>query len=110
MLQECESHKSVQNLFLTKEMMHDLMVSQIFLQVLMNLKLSIYQTAKEKLTTMLRQTKLNHWGGGWKSSGGSAVAGDYTSANWIQTVKAYQVQAWQVPSARARHPDSHSST
>ena len=62
MLQECESHKSVQSLFLMKEMMHDLMGSQIFLQVLMNLKLSTYQTAKEKLTTMLRQTKLNHWG------------------------------------------------
>ena len=63
MLQECVSHKFVQNLFLMKEMMHDLMGSQIFLQVLMNLKLSTYQTAKEKLTTMLRQTKLNHLGG-----------------------------------------------
>ena len=89
MLQECESHKFVQNLFLMKEMMHDLMGSQIFLQVLMTLKLSTFQTAKEKLTTMLRQTKLSHWG--WKSSGGTAAAGDYTSANWIQTVKAYQV-------------------
>ena len=62
MLQECVSHKLVQNLFLMKETMHDLMDSQIFLQVLMNLKLSIYQTAKEKLTTMLRQTKLTHRG------------------------------------------------
>ena len=62
MLQECVSHKFVQNLFLMKEMMHDLMGSQIFLQVLMNLKLSTYQTAKETLTTRLRQTKLNQWG------------------------------------------------
>ena len=89
MLQECVSHKSVQDLFLMNETMHDLMDSQIFLQVLMNLKLSTYQTAKEKLTTMLRQTKLNHRG--WKSSGGTAAAGEYISANRIQTVEAYQV-------------------
>ena len=88
MLQECVSHKSVQNLFLMKEMMHDLMVSQIFLQVLMNLKLSTYQTAKEKLTTMLRQTKLNQWG--WTSSGGTVAAGEYIKATRIQTVEAYQ--------------------
>ena len=56
MLQECEGHKSVQNLFLMKETMHDLMDSQIFLQVLMNLKLSIFQTAKEKPTTMRHLT------------------------------------------------------
>ena len=62
MLQECESHKYVQSLFLMEEMMHGLMGSQIFLQVLMNLKLSTYQTAKENLTTRLRQTKLNQWG------------------------------------------------
>ena len=60
MLQECESHKSVQSLPLTKEMTRDLMVSQIFLQVLMNLKLSTFQTAKEKLTTMLRPTNQSH--------------------------------------------------
>ena len=62
MLQECVSHKSVQNLFLMNETMHDLTDSQIFLQVLMNLKLSTYQTAKEKLTTMLRPTKQSHQG------------------------------------------------
>ena len=60
MPQECVSHKFVQNLFLMKEMMHDLMVSQIFLQVLMFLKLSIFQTAKEKPTTMLRPTNQSH--------------------------------------------------
>ena len=90
MPQECVSHKYVQNLFLMREMMHDLMGSQIFLQVLMNLKLSTYQTAKEKLTTTLRPTKLNQWAGGWKSSGGIVAAGEYASAIWIQTVEAYQ--------------------
>ena len=89
MLQECESHKSVPNLFRMKETMHDLMDSQIFLQVLMNLKLSTYLTAKEKLTTTLRQTKLNQWGG-WKSSGGTVATGEYIKATRIQTVEAYQ--------------------
>ena len=88
MPQECVSHKFMQNLFLMKEMMHDLMGSQIFLQVLMNLKLSTYQTTTEKLTTTLRQTKLNQWG--WKSSGGTVAAGEYIKATRIQTVEAYQ--------------------
>ena len=62
MLQECVNRKFVQNLFLMNVTMPDLTDSQIFLQVLKNLKLSKYQTAKENLTTMVRQTKLNQWG------------------------------------------------
>ena len=80
MLQEYGNHKYVESQFHTKETTRDLMVNPIFLRILMNLNLSTFQTVREKLTTMLRQMKLVHWGGHrWRS----AVAGNPTSANWF---------------------------
>ena len=62
---------------------------QLNLVIQLIVNLLTFLTVREIATMTLRQTKLNHCGG-CRSSGGSAAAGFCISANWLQTIEAYQ--------------------